>query len=162
VAVAVKSTCRRLRTEYVPFFFRQKSISTWFYQLDSFLKAFFPTDGPIPREFLHKLDCAIEVAVDCMAPELDILQLAAVVLENPSFTIFFHAQLEYLEWEAGDLNTMVKAIRTNATVWEARREDIESFKLKSRKHWDPYEHDDYYGRPVWKIELVLKASATDS
>jgi hypothetical protein len=100
VAVAVMSTCRRLRTEYMPFFFRQESISTWFYQLDSFLKAFFPTDGPIPREFLHKLDCAIEVAVDCMAPELDILQLAAVVLENPSFTIFFHAQLEYLEWDA--------------------------------------------------------------
>jgi hypothetical protein len=57
---------------------------------------------------------------------------------------------------------MVKAVRANAAVWEARREYIESFSLKSQEHWDPYEHDDSYSHPVWKMDLVLKAGATGS
>jgi hypothetical protein len=144
----------------MPLFFNKGFLSTWFYELESFLKTFFPSDGPAARDFTHKPDCSIEVAVDCIAPDLDIMKLAATVRENPTLTIFFHAQSEHLEWEAEDLNNLVEYARENATAWDAYRQDIESCTLVARHHWDPYLHEYYWGhRPVWKMETVLKGSA---
>jgi hypothetical protein len=158
-ALAVSSSCRKARAEFLPLYFQRATVLTLeFYLVQRSLSTFFPRNN---IEILEEDVCAIRVKITGEQrnanPVIDMKWFLGFVLDHPGFKVEFDGCTSFA-WEASDLVKLVDVVKSNA-FWRTRLASFESIKLRTYTCWRPgrtKESGRYARRPVWILQIVLE------
>lgn len=149
--IAVSSSCRGARAEFLPMYFERVGVDTKFCLAEDFLEIFFTDSkvGPLAA-------CRLRIDIgECNGPQhrhmIDMKWLLGTLMRYPAIHVSFSGH--HREEVARDLDKLVKIVREKP-AWCHRLKDFHSIQLKG---W--YVHC-YSLRPCWVLELVLRAADT--
>ncbi|CAO2657492.1 Nn.00g036180.m01.CDS01 [Neocucurbitaria sp. VM-36] len=164
-AAALFNSCRQVRYEYRPLYFRECLLGLPFGLLPRFLKTLFPADTVA---IMDKYECwlKVDIATSIWKGDrtIDVKWLSNFIHQSPRIRIFFEGRRAF-DWEAEDLEELYYLIQDNV-AWRNRLADFESITLPIENNWYPGQTNSYNGyyvrRPTWELKFVLKAEVIEA
>jgi hypothetical protein len=132
-ALAICSTNRQVRSEYLPMFFKLGKVYLHFYLhfylVQRFLEVFFPSDAT--EDDKKKAVCTIRINITEFDPrgntKVDMQWLLRFLLEHPGVNVSFFGDT-VLDGVAKDLTKLVALVKTNP-IWSHRLSSFASISL---------------------------------
>ena len=144
-AIALGSTCRQIRSEYIPFYLQRATIRLPIRRVQSFLTIIYPAD--LMKTYACNLNVNLAEKGSRGDVDIDVKWLISFLLERPGINITFFGG-EYCSQHALDLQRLLEIARSNR-AWRSRIADFECIMLLN------------YGLD-WILDLVLKPEKVEA